>query len=130
MTDAHLTPEGLRYSEDHEWLRMEDGEAVIGITAFAVDQLGDIVFVELPDPGASFTAGAAFGVVESAKAASDLLLPISGTIVSANPALNDSPELVNDDPFGEGWMVRITLTDPADADALMDADAYGALTSE
>ena len=124
------TPEELKYSDDHEWLRVEGAEGVIGITAFAVDQLGDVVFVELPDPGATFAAGAAFGVVESAKAASDLLLPVGGEVVASNPALNDSPELVNDDPYGEGWLVRIKLADASQADALKDAAAYRALTAE
>ena len=124
------TPEELRYSDDHEWLRIEGGEGVVGITAFAVDQLGDVVFVELPDAGTSFAADAAFGVIESAKAASDLLLPVAGEVIASNPALNDTPELVNDDPYGEGWMVRIKLTDAGQADGLKDAAAYQAMTAE
>ncbi len=123
-------PEELRYSEDHEWVKVEGEEAVIGISAFAVEQLGDIVFVELPDPGATFNAGDTFGVIESAKAASDLFLPVGGSVVASNPALNDSPELVNDDPYGEGWMVRITPADPTQVDALKDAAAYRAMTAE
>ncbi|MEX0990996.1 MAG: glycine cleavage system protein GcvH [Actinomycetota bacterium] len=127
-------PEELRYSDDHEWVRVEGGEAVVGISAFAVEQLGDIVFVELPDPGAIFGAGDAFGVIESAKAASDLLLPVGGAVIASNPALNDSPELVNDDPYGEGWLVRITLADAAQVDTLVDtlkdAAAYRAMIAE
>ncbi len=120
-------PEELRYSDDHEWVRVEGGEAVVGISAFAVEQLGDIVFVELPDPGATFVVGDTFGVIESAKAASDLFLPVGGEVVASNPALNDSPELVNDDPYGEGWMVRITLADPVQVGSLKDANAYRAM---
>jgi len=117
-------PDDRRYSEDHEWAMRDGEDIVIGISAFAVDQLGDVVFVELPDPGAALVADAAFGVIESAKAASDLLMPIAGEVIASNPALSDSPELVNDDPYGEGWMLRLKPTDPAALDALRDAAAY------
>ena len=124
------TPDDLLYSRDHAWIRSEGDEAVIGVTRFAVEQLGDVAFVELPDPKAIFSAGDVYGVIESAKAASDLFLPVSGEITASNPALNDSPELVNDDPYGEGWLARIKITDPSDLDGLIDAVAYTKLTED
>ena len=121
-------PDDLHYTRDHEWLRVEGDEAVIGITAFAADQLGDVVFVELPAAGTALDAAQAFGVIESVKTASDLYAPTAGEVVAINDALGDKPELVNDDPYGAGWMVRIRLVDPAaaevDGERLMDADAY------
>ena len=120
-------PADLRYTKDHEWVRVDGDEATVGITAYAADQLGDIVFVELPEGGRTVTQFAAFGVVESVKAVSDLFAPLSGEVTAANDALTGSPELVNNDPYGEGWMVRIRLSDGAELDGLLDADAYGEL---
>lgn len=122
-------PTDLRYTRDHEWVRVDGEEAVVGITQYAADQLGDIVFVELPDAGKALEASRPFGVVESVKAVSDLFAPLSGEVVSTNDALTGGPELVNSDPYGEGWMIRLRLADPADLDDLLDADAYDALVA-
>jgi glycine cleavage system H protein len=121
-------PDDLRYSREHEWVRAAGSRATIGITSFAADELGDIVFVELPEVGSTVTQFASFGVVESVKAVSDLYAPISGEVVEVNEALRDSPELLNADPFGEGWIARVDLADEAELDALMDAGAYAAET--
>jgi len=122
-------PDDLRYSKEHEWVRVEDGRATIGITSFAADELGDIVFIELPEVAATLSQFGTFGVVESVKAVSDLYSPVSGEVVEVNEALRDKPELLNADPFGEGWIARVTLSDAAEVDALMDADAYAAETA-
>ena len=122
-----MVPTDLRYTNDHEWVRVDGDAATIGITAYAAEQLGDIVFVELPDVGRSVTQAAAFGVVESVKAVSDLFAPVSGEVTEANGELGANPELVNSDPYGAGWMIRVTLADPAQVDALLDPDAYDAL---
>ena len=122
-----MVPAELRYTKDHEWVRIDGDEATVGITAYAADQLGDLVFVELPEVGRSLTQFAAFGVVESVKAVSDLFAPLTGDVTTTNDALTGSPELVNSDPFGEGWMVRLRLTAPAELDELLDASAYDAL---
>jgi glycine cleavage system H protein len=122
-----MVPTDLRYTKDHEWVRVEGDGATIGITAYAADQLGDIVFVELPDPGKTLEQSAAFGVVESVKAVSDLFAPVGGDVTEANPDLGANPELVNSDPYGGGWMIRIRLADAGQVDALLDADAYDAL---
>ncbi len=122
-----MVPTDLRYTNDHEWVRVDGDEATIGITAYAADQLGDIVFVELPDAGRTVTQAATFGVVESVKAVSDLYAPVSGDVVEANGELGANPELVNSDPYGHGWMIRITVADPAQLDGLLDPDAYDAL---
>ena len=122
-----MVPTDLRYTKDHEWIRVDGDEATVGITEYAASQLGDIVFVELPDVGRSLAQFAAFGVVESVKAVSDLFAPVSGEVSAANAALAGSPELVNSDPYGEGWMVRIRLANPGEVDELLDADAYDAL---
>ena len=122
-------PDDLRYSKEHEWVRVEDSHATIGISSFAADELGDIVFIELPEVGSSLTQFGTFGVVESVKAVSDLFSPVSGTVAEVNEALRDAPELLNSDPFGEGWIARVELSDPSELDALMDADAYAAETA-
>ena len=122
-------PDDLRYSKEHEWVRADDGTATIGITSFAADELGDIVFIELPEVGGQLTQFGTFGVVESVKAVSDLYAPVSGTVVEVNEALRDAPELLNSDPFGEGWVARVELADTTELDALMDADAYAAETA-
>ena len=125
-----MVPPDLRYTKDHEWVRVDGDEAVVGITDYATNQLGDIVFVELPDAGRTLSQFAAFGVVESVKAVSDLFAPVSGEVVSGNDALAGSPELVNSDPYGEGWMLRIRLGNPREVDELLDAAAYDALIAE
>ncbi len=122
-----MVPNDLRYTKDHEWVRADGAQATIGITAYAADQLGDIVFVELPDVGRVLEQAASFGVVESVKAVSDLFAPVAGEVVQANAALGQSPELVNGDPYDAGWMIRVRLSDPGQLDDLLDADAYDAL---
>jgi glycine cleavage system H protein len=119
----------LRYTRDHEWVRVDGDQATVGITQFAADQLGDIVFVELPDTGRELEESKPFGVVESVKAVSDLFAPVSGDVLATNEALAGSPELVNADPHGGGWMIRIKLAKPEEVDELLDAEAYDALTA-
>lgn len=123
------TPADLRYSEAHEWVRMEGDVATIGITAYAQDSLGDIVFVELPAIGRSLTVGEGFGVVESVKAVSDVYSPVEGSVVEVNNVLEQLPENINHQPYGEGWMVRIQVLDLSAIDRLMDADAYTTFTA-
>ncbi|HEX5013969.1 MAG TPA: glycine cleavage system protein GcvH [Candidatus Limnocylindrales bacterium] len=125
-----MVPTDLRYTKDHEWVRVEGDEATVGITDYAAKQLGDIVFVELPDAGRTFEQHATFGVVESVKAVSDLFSPVSGEVTEANAALAGAPELVNSDPFGEGWMIRVKVAGPAEVEDLLDAAAYDALIAE
>jgi glycine cleavage system H protein len=117
-------PDDLRYTSDHEWVRAEGGRVRVGITAYAQDALGDIVFVQLPDAGSAVDAGAAVGEVESTKSVSDLFAPISGTVVERNEALAATPELVNSDPYGQGWMFEVEPADPGAVDALLTADQY------
>ena len=117
-------PDDLRYSKEHEWVRADGTRATIGITSFAADELGDIVFVETPEAGTSLKQFQTFGVVESVKAVSDLFSPVSGEVVEVNEALRDAPELLNSDAFGEGWIAKVELADQAELDALMDAAAY------
>jgi glycine cleavage system H protein len=122
-----MVPTNLRFTKDHEWVRVDGDEATIGITAYAADQLGDIVFVELPEVGRSLEQFAAFGIVESVKAVSDLFAPVSGEVVEANPALAANPELVNSSPYEDGWMVRLRVAEAAQLDELLDPDTYDAL---
>ena len=123
-------PDGLRYTDDHEWLRVEGGEGVVGITAYAAGELGDVVFVELPAVGRKVSESQTFGVIESVKTASDLYSPAAGEVIAVNEALADRPELVNDDPYGEGWLIKIRLSEPGEADGLLDVAAYKALLEE
>jgi glycine cleavage system H protein len=122
-------PDDLRYSKEHEWVRVDGTRATIGITSFAADELGDIVFVELPEVGTALKQFATFGVVESVKAVSDLYAPVSGEVAEVNEALRGAPELLNSDPFGEGWILKVELADQAELDVLMDAAAYGDQTA-
>ena len=118
-------PDNLKYTEDHEWLRLEDDGAVtLGITDHAQQALGELVFVEVPDAGDSFAAGDACAVVESVKAASDVYCPLAGTVTEANPALSDQPELINSSPYGDGWILQLEPRRAADLDDLLDAEAY------
>lgn len=123
----NIPPEN-RYSSDHEWIRRDGDSVTIGITEYAQDALGDVVFVEIPEQGASVSAGDSFTEVESTKSVSDIYAPVSGTIGSVNDALESQPELLNSDPYGEGWICTIEMTAASELDSLMDADAYRALT--
>lgn len=125
-----MNPTDLGYTKDHEWVRIEGETATIGITSFATEQLGDIVYVEMPAAGSALTQGATFGVVESVKAVSDLFAPISGEVVETNDALSSQPELVNQEPYGAGWMLRVKVGDASEVDGLLDAAAYDALNAE
>jgi glycine cleavage system H protein len=120
-------PDDLRYSSDHEWARLEDGKVRVGITDFAQDTLGDVVFVQLPDVGATLEAGGTFGEVESTKSVSDLYAPVGGTVVEVNADLADNPNRLNDDPYGEGWICLIEPDDTGQLDSLLDAAGYQAL---
>jgi glycine cleavage system H protein len=120
-------PDDLRYSSDHEWVRVEGGRAKVGITDYAQDALGDVVFVDLPEVGSSAAAGASISEVESTKSVSDIYAPVTGTVVEVNADLADAPERLNEDPYGEGWIFAIELADPSEVDALLDAAAYRAL---
>jgi glycine cleavage system H protein len=122
-------PADRRYTREHEWAKIEEGRARVGITAYAQEQLGDVVFVELPKVGARVTAAKTFGVVESVKAVSDLYAPLSGEIVEVNAELAKKPELINQDPYGAAWMIVIRLADPSEADGLLTAEQYRALTA-
>jgi len=122
-----MVPTDLRYTKDHEWVRTDGDEATIGITKYAADQLGDIVFVELPATGTTVDQFATFGVVESVKAVSDLFAPVGGEVTAANDELSGSPEVVNSDPYGAGWMLRVRVSDASQLDELLDAAAYDEL---
>lgn len=122
-------PSNLRYTKDHEWISLEGNAATIGITDFAQRELGDIVYVEVETVGKALEAGAVFGTVEAVKTVSDLYLPVSGTITKLNPALTGAPESVNNDPYGEGWMIKMNVDNPADVGSLLDVSAYEAMVS-
>lgn len=122
-----MYPEDLRYSKEHEWVRPENGRVRVGITYYAQDELGDVVFVDLPQVGVSVQAGEAFAAIESVKAVSDIYAPVSGRIVEVNEELADRPELINEDPYGAGWLVVIEMDNPAELDDLLDAERYKAL---
>ena len=125
-----MVPTDLRYTKEHEWVRVEGDLATIGVTQYAADQLGDVVFVDLPEAGRSVDQFGTFGVVESVKAVSDLFAPLSGEVVEANAALASQPELVNREPYGAGWMLKLRVAEPAQVDGLLDAAAYDTLTAE
>ncbi len=126
-----MIPQDLKYSSDHEWTREIDGEvARIGITDHAQGELGDIVFLQMPEPGTTVAAGDAIGEIESTKSVSDVIAPVSGTVVGRNDALDSTPELVNSDPYGDGWLVEIQLSDPAELSDLLDASGYADLIEE
>jgi glycine cleavage system H protein len=122
-------PAELRYTKDHEWVSLQGNVATVGITDFAQRELGDIVYVDIDTVGKELQAEAVFGTVEAVKTVSDLFLPVSGKILEVNPSLNAHPDLVNADPYGEGWMIKLEVSNPADIDALMDAEAYSASVS-
>ena len=119
-----MTPEGLRYTKDHEWAKLDGGVVTVGITHYAQDQLGDVVFVELPQVGKKLSPGDSFGVVEAVKTVSDLYAPIAGEVVEVNGAIAGEPALVNQSPYEQGWMIKLKPANPADVDALLDASAY------
>jgi glycine cleavage system H protein len=122
-------PANLKYTKDHEWISLDGNTATIGITDFAQHELGDIVYVDISTTGKTMAAEEVFGTVEAVKTVSDLFLPVAGTITEVNPALEANPELVNSDPYGEGWMIKMTVENPATIDSLMDAAAYESLVS-
>lgn len=123
-------PSGLKYSREHEWVKVEGNIAVIGITDFAQSELGDVVYVELPEVGTEVEANNTFGVVESVKAVSDLFAPVTGVVVEANTTLEDQPELVNSEPYEDGWMIRVEMKDESELNDLLEADSYRAYTEE
>jgi len=124
-----MIPTDLRYTSDHEWVRVDGDTATIGITQFAADQLGDVVFIDLPAAGTALAQFGTFGVVESVKAVSDLYAPISGEVAESNPALGSQPELVNSDPYGAGWMIKVKVADAVQLGSLLEPDAYERLTA-
>ena len=119
-----IIPPELRYTKDHEWVRVQDGIGTVGITDYAQDQLGDVVYIDLPSPGKQLTQIAVFGEIESVKAVSELYSPVSGEVVESNQALADKPELINESPYGEGWLMKVRLADQGEVDRLLTADQY------
>ena len=130
MAAAESYPDELKYHSEHDWARIEGDEATLGITWFAQDSLGELVHYEPPEEGQSVEKESSYGEVESVKAVSDLIAPLSGEVLEVNQRVVDAPETVNEDPYGEGWLVRIRLADPAEAESLLDAEAYKALLAE
>eukprot|EP00824_Muranothrix_gubernata_P015292 TRINITY_DN31794_c0_g1_i1.p3 TRINITY_DN31794_c0_g1~~TRINITY_DN31794_c0_g1_i1.p3 ORF type:complete len:126 (-),score=23.59 TRINITY_DN31794_c0_g1_i1:66-443(-) len=120
-------PNNLKYTKEHEWIRVEGDVVVVGVSDFAQGELGDVVFLEIETEGESLDQGETFGTIEAVKTVSDLYMPVSGEVTEVNPALEDNPELVNSDPFGEGWMIKIRMSDPSQVDGLMSPEAYGEL---
>jgi glycine cleavage system H protein len=120
-------PANLKYSKDHEWVKVDGNIATVGITDFAQSQLGDVVFVDIQTEGETLDASEVFGAIEAVKTVADALMPVSGKIIEINPELEDAPELVNTDPYGKGWMVKIEISDPSELDSLLDAEAYKAI---
>ena len=127
---SEQNPPGLKYSKEHEWALVEGDSATIGVTHFAQDSLGDVVYIDLPEPGSHFEQFAKFGEIESVKAVSDLFIPLSGTVTEVNQEAVDDPELVNTDPYGGGWLIKVQIDDSAGPDNLMTAEAYEALLAE
>ena len=130
MPAAETYPDDLKYHKEHDWARIDGDEAVLGITWFAQDALGELVHYEPPNTGAAISKDAAYGEVESVKAVSDLIAPLSGQVVEVNQKVVDEPETVNEDPYGDGWLVRIRLSDPSEADSLLDVDSYKQVVAE
>ncbi len=122
-------PTNVKYTNEHEWIRMEGEEAYVGITDYAQDQLGDVVFVDVPTVGETLAQGEVFGTIEVVKTVSDIFIPVGGEVLEVNPDLEEHPELVNQDPYGKGWLIRIKLADPAEMDGLLDAEAYRELVN-
>jgi len=125
-----MVPSDLRYTKDHEWIRLDGDTATVGVTQYAADQLGDVVFIDQPEVGRTVEQFAAFGVVESVKAVSDLYAPVSGEVTEVNAELAGKPELVNGDPYGAGWIIKVKVADPSQLDGLLDPEAYEQLVSE
>ena len=130
MAAAESYPGELRYHREHDWARIDGDEAVLGITWFAQDALGELVHYDPPDEGSTVSKDSSYGEVESVKAVSDVIAPLSGEVIEVNQAVVDAPETVNDDPYGQGWLIRIRLTDPGEANSLLDADAYREVIAE
>jgi glycine cleavage system H protein len=130
LAAAESYPDDLKYHREHDWARLEGDEAVLGITWFAQDSLGELVHFEAPTAGSTVTAGQSYGEVESVKAVSDVIAPLSGEVLEVNQAVVDAPETVNEDPYGDGWLIRIRLGDPGEADGLLDVDAYKQVLAE
>ena len=130
MAAPESYPDDLRYHREHDWARVEGDEAVLGITWFAADALGELVHFEPPEPGATVAKDSSYGEVESVKAVSDLIAPLSGELLEVNQKVVDAPETVNDDPYGEGWLIRIRLSNPSETDSLLDVDAYKQVVAE